>query len=66
MTTELHEKALKKVNDMATEAKAHYDRYGRDELYRALFSQLIGAINLLSTLTGKQYIINADGTITER
>lgn len=63
---DVNEKMLSKVNDMAAEAKAQYDRYGRDELYNALFSQLLGALNLLTALTGKNYVINADGTVSER
>lgn len=63
---DVNEKMLSKVNDMAAETKAQYDRYGRDELYNALYSQLLGALNLLTALTGKNYVINADGTVSER
>jgi hypothetical protein len=65
MNYETEQKALKKINDMAKETKAQYDRYGRDGLYNTLYSQLIGALNLLTALTGKKYVINADGTIEE-
>lgn len=63
---DVNEKMLSKVNDMAAETKAQYDRYGRDELYNALYSQLLGALNLLTAITGKNYVINADGTVSER
>jgi len=60
------QKALKKVNDMAAEVKAQYDRYGKDGLYQSLYCQLIGALNLLTSLTDKHYVINADGTVSEK
>lgn len=66
MNYETEQKALKKVNDMAAETKAQYDRYGKDGLYQTLYSQLIGALNLLTTLTGKRYVINANGTVSEK
>lgn len=61
----MEEKMLNKVNAMAKETKAQYDRYGRDELYIALYNQLLGALHLLKEVTGKDYVIEADGTVKE-
>jgi len=66
MNTATEQKALQKVNDMAAETKAQYDKAGKDDgLYKNLLQQLYGALELLSAVTGNRYTINPDGTINE-
>ena len=63
---DVNEKMLSKVNDMAAETKAQYDKAGKDDgLYKNLLQQLYGALELLSAVTGNRYTINPDGTINE-
>ena len=51
----------------AAEAKAQYEKAGhQDALYKTLLDQLHGALFLLQAATGNEYVINEDGTVTER
>ena len=64
---DVNEKMLSKVNDMAAEAKAQYEKAGhQDALYKTLLDKLHGALFLLQAATGNEYVINEDGTVTER
>ena len=64
---DVNEKMLSKINDMAAEVKAQYEKAGhQDALYKTLLNQLHGALFLLQAATGSEYVINEDGTVTER
>ena len=62
----MEEKMLTKLNAMAQDAKAHHDRYGHDGTFLALYNQLLSGLQILQIYTGKEYVINSDGTVKER
>ena len=58
---------LDEVNKMAAETKRRFDEYGGyDEVYKTMLHEIHGALRVISKATGKEYVINPDGTVTER
>lgn len=62
----MEQKLLEKVNKMAADLKALHDEKGHNDVFKMEYYKLIGALELISYATGKEYIIHSDGTVTER
>lgn len=59
---------LNEVNKMARRAFNHYEMNGNkwDEIHKQNMNEIWGALRVMSAATGKDYVVNADGTVTER
>lgn len=60
-------KYLESLNVMTAEAfKRFNEKGGNDEIYKMMLTEIHEALKCLSLVTGKEYVINSDGTVTER
>lgn len=59
---------MKEVEKMAAKAMRHWQINGGkwDEIHKQNMNEIHGALRIMSVVTGKEYVINDDGTIAER
>ena len=62
------EAIIAEINKMARKAFNHWERNGHkwDTLHTQNMNEIHGALRVLEAVTGKMYVINEDGTISER
>ena len=62
------EAIIAEINKMAAKAARHWQINGGkwDTLHTQNMNEIYGALRVLEAVTGKLYVINEDGTISER